>query len=77
MATAALEQAKRAAAKMNRQLARQPGLRGVGVGVDPEAGFFVTVRIADDARAPKLPRQIDGVPVRLERRGLARALAAS
>lgn len=43
-------------------------LYGIGVGHDDEKGFFVSVRIAQKTKAPKLPRSIKGVRIRIERR---------
>lgn len=67
------KQADRVAADLSRKLEDFPWMRGVSVeGSDDEYG--VVVRVATDPEAlPDLPESIDGVPIRIVRRALARA----
>lgn len=64
-------EAQLVAAELVRRLASAPWWRGVGVERNETGGFGVAVRFSADAEVPALPAEIDGVPIRAVRRGLA------
>lgn len=70
-----LNEADRVARKVSAQIGRRPGLRGIAVEGNERAGFFVSVRIAEEAPLPEwLTDFIDGVRVRVVRRAKAHGL---
>jgi hypothetical protein len=69
--------ADRVAEKLSQTLGRAAWLRGIGIEADNPHNFVVTVRVAREADIPQLPGSIDGVTIRVVRRGLAQALSAA
>lgn len=51
-----------------------PGVTSVGLGRDAAGGEAVVVGVVDAGVAPRLPREIGGVPVRIEVTGEVTAL---
>jgi hypothetical protein len=68
------DEADRVACHLGRQLEGLPWLRGIAVEGNNQ-DYAVVVRVASELDLlPNLPDSIDGVPVRMVRRRLARAL---
>lgn len=72
-----LEQARKAKAILAKRLGHPPWLRGIGVG-SGQSGFCVQVNV--DSRAastvPDLPKEVEGVAVRIESVGTIRPLGS-
>lgn len=66
--------ADRVAEKLSQTLGRVSWLRGIGIEADDQHNHVVTVRVSREADIPQLPDTIDGVTIRVVRRGLAQAL---
>ena len=68
------EAADRVAEKLAQKFADADWLTGVAVEIDDAEGYWVSVRVAPGAKAPRVERRMDGVLVRVVRRSGARAL---
>jgi len=66
------DQAQRAAATLGRELGRPAWLRGIAVERDSAVGYSLSVRVARGVAAPRMPATVEGVPIRVLHRSVAR-----
>jgi hypothetical protein len=65
--------AERVAARVRALLEDTPGC-WIAVGIERDQGFSVAVRVFGHVPLPELPDRLDGVAIRVERRGIPEAL---
>jgi hypothetical protein len=51
------------------RLLSEPGVSGVGIEKDQAGEYFLTVHVDDAATAQKMPRQLDGKPIKVVKSG--------
>lgn len=56
------------------KLRKYPGVAGVGVGRDPQTGYYLSVHLVNEAAKTGLPEEIEGTPVRYEVTGAYKPL---
>ena len=66
--TATLKEARAAKAKVAQLLSGRPEVNGVGITRDGD-GYAVKLNLVSRNGSPKVPKTVDGVPVRVERVG--------
>ena len=69
--TATLKEARAAKAKVAQLVSGHPDVNGVGITRDGD-GYAVKLNLSGRTKANPLPKQIDGVPVRIETVGAIR-----
>jgi hypothetical protein len=74
--TATLKEARAAKAKVAQLMSGHPEVNGVGITRDGD-GYAVKLNLSGRTKADLLPKQIDGVPVRIETVGAIRKRKAS